>query len=223
MIYEYGYYINEHRSQTLDTGKVIFPHVGKLDIQPMDEVVIGNKKMVVAYYKATVASYGTPNTYNYEVELVSHTIKLQRILLPNRSITQPLEGTKKSIWDIISQYLQLYAPDYSVLQTDALQAFTEGVIAPEMAWNNPTLFEVINDLLSVVKSVVTMPDSVTISYIKRDEIGSAIPEASYYNIEYAQSTEQYAHTLQSELKNVYVDYVNYRSQRITPRTIGSPV
>ena len=223
MIYEYGYYINEHRNQTLDTGKVIFPHIGKLDIQPMDEVIIDGKKMVVSYYKATVAVYGTPNTYNYEVELVSHTIKLQRILLPNRSITQPLEGGKKSIWDIISQYLELYAPDYDVLQTDELQAFTEGIDAPEMAWNNPTLFEVLNDLLSVVKSVVTMPDSVTISYIKRDEIGSAIPSSSYYNIEYAQSTEQYAHTLQSELKNVYVDYVNYRSQRITPRTIGSPV
>ncbi len=223
MIYEYGYYINEHRNQTLDTGKVIFPHIGKLDIQPMDEVIIDGKKMVVSYYKATVAVYGTPNTYNYEVELVSHTIKLQRILLPNRSITQPFEGGKKSIWDIISQYLELYAPDYDVLQTDELQAFTEGIDAPEMAWNNPTLFEVLNDLLSVVKSVVTMPDSVTISYIKRDEIGSAIPEASYYNIEYSQSTEQYAHTLQSELKNVNVDYVNYRSQRITPRTIGSPV
>ena len=105
MVFEYGYYINEHRNQTLDTGKVIFPHIGKLDIQPMDEVIIDSKNMVVSYYKATVAVYGTPNTYNYEVESVSHTIKLQRILLPNRSITQPLTCTKKSIWDVISHYL----------------------------------------------------------------------------------------------------------------------
>lgn len=227
MVFEYGFYIKEHYNQTLNTGKIIFPHVGKLEIEPMDDVVIADgsytKNMVVSYYKATIAEYGTPNTYNYEVELVSHTIGLQRILLPNRSITQPLTGTKKTIWDVISHYLQLYHTDYASLDTDELQAFTETTVAPEMAWNNPTLFEVINDLLSVLKAVVTMPDRYKISYLKRDEIGSEIATSKYYNIEYAQSIENYAYTLQSELKNVYVDYVNYRSQHITPRTVGSPI
>jgi hypothetical protein len=219
--YKPGIIFNEKLNENLDIGMLIIPQSTVLSIEPMDQVVISDtaftKYMLVADIKRTTSRFHAPKQYNYTLNLVSPTIQLQRIVLPNRKITQPLTGTKFDIYTKLSQYMQIYAPDYTL--SAELIALTTGVICPELQWNRPTLFEVFNDLLSEVDAVVTMTDFSTISYLDLNIQGSAISDDDLSEVEEEQNIQEYANKIEAEVQNAFQDNTNTRVvEWITPKT-----
>ena len=155
-----GLIIKDVLNKNLDTGVLVIPDSVQLDIQPMDEVVIVYetikvKRLLVGTINQKISSFGDTRKYLYEIGLVSLTIKLQRIILPSRSITNSLDGTSDyTIRQVFDRYLDLYAPEISL--SSALITKLGTTVCPETQWQRPTLFEVFNDLLKPLGSVVTL-------------------------------------------------------------------
>lgn len=115
------------------------------------------------------------NIYKYTIELCSETKKLETIQLPNISITQPLNiEYKRSVWDYINQYLNLYNPkikmainNYSWLYQEkytldeSLASIYSDVYCPDFSLDNPSLRDVFNQLFLVKDRI---------PYVKDDKI-----------------------------------------------------
>ena len=209
--FKYGIPIVEKLNEDLDTGSLIIPHVEELSIEPLDEIVITDdtytKYMLVSDIRRTITKFTIPREYNYYLTLISPTIQLQRIVLPNRSVTQPLTGTKTSIYTVLSQYVSLYT-DFTI--STALQTLTTGVDCPEFQWNRPTLFEVINDLLSEVDAVVSMTSFTEIGYLDLNIDGDAIDDDGLSNEILSQTLQEYANKIECEVENAIVPYPTTR-------------
>ena len=126
--FKQGITITEKLTEDLDTGFLIIPPTEELSIEPFDQVVITDaisetpywtKRMLVDSFKRITSDYTTPK-YKYHISLISPTIQLQRIVLPNRTITQPLTGSKTSIYTVLSRYVSMYASNFTI--SSALQA-----------------------------------------------------------------------------------------------------
>jgi hypothetical protein len=211
--YKPGIVIKEKLNKDLDVGTIVIPQTTELSIEPKDQVVISNgddftKYMLVSDIIRTTSRYHTPKEYNYTLNLVSPTIQLQRIVLPNRSITQPLTGAKTDIYTMISRYVELYAPNYTI--SSALETLTTGVDCPEFQWNRPTLFEVLNDMLLEVDAVVTMTNFTTISYLNLNPVGSTIDDLELGDVILEQNIMEYANKVEVEVENAIQNSVNTR-------------
>ena len=201
-----GIIINEKLSEKLDSGFMTIVNSPEISIEPMDRVVITSgsyqKNMLVSEKKRRTKKYKT--LFNYDVPLISPTIQLQRIVLPNRSVTQPLSGLPITIEEVIIDYVDLYT-DFTV--STALLSITSGVICPEFQWNRPTLFEVLNDLLREVDAVVTMTSFTEISYLLLSEDGNAIDD-DWTDVIETQNIAEYANKIECEVENAIVGYKN---------------
>ena len=208
--YKPGLTIKEKLNADLDEGMVIFTDTESLSIQPFDEVVISigdfDKNMLVSDIWRITVSYNTPKEYNYQTWLTSPTIQLQRIVLPNRTITQPISGTKTSIYEVMSNYVSIYAPDFTI--SSELQTLTTNVDCPELQWNRPTLYEVFNDLLSEVDCVVTMKEFDVITYLDLNVVGDDISDVRFTDITLNQNAQDYANKIECEVENAIVNKRN---------------
>ena len=211
-----GLNIKTELSEKLDTGLLIIPQTEELTIECLDQITIQDadldpifiKYFLVSDWNRKVVVWGDTKKYNYQVTLISPTILLQRIPMPNRKITQPLVGTKKTLWDVINNYVSLYAPNFTL--SGILYNETYLIECPEMSWNRPTLFEVLNDLLSVIGAVVTITGFTTIDLLFLFKQGNEIDDTSetLSNIELSQFAEEYASELEMETENAIVNYTN---------------
>ena len=201
-----GYSINKHLNTTLDTALVIIPQVAEFSIEPLDEATLDGRYYYVSTIRRMISAFTPTRKWNYEIGLVSPTIKLQRIVLPNRSITQRFRGTKLTLFNVISRYVSVYAP-WATLSS-SLQEKTTNVLCPEFQWTQPTLFEVLNDLLKVVNCVVTMPTYTQISILDLTSRGDEIDTSQLNNMEVMQSVEEYASSLEIDAKNAVYPETN---------------
>src|SRR3990167_11120970 len=99
----------------------------------MDEAYIVDGATTRYYYVSTIrrklTSFTPPRMWNYEIGLISPTIYLQRVILPNRGVTQRFRNVKLSVWDKMQQYISVYAPTLTL--SYELQVKTENVICPD--------------------------------------------------------------------------------------------
>lgn len=206
--YKWGYPIKEKYNEELDTGLIRIVKTADLDIQPNDRVILGdiNKNMLVADTDRITSSF-TNEIYNYDVWLISPTFQLQGILLPNRSVTQPADSTvaRTDIYTVLSNYVSQYT-DFTI--STALQTLTTGVDCPEFQWNRPTLYEVLNDLLSEVDAVVTMTEFDEIDYLGFSETGSEIDATKLGDEKLRYNAQDYADTIENELENAIIGQEN---------------
>ena len=212
--FKYGITIKQILNQDLDTGSLIIVKTDELDIQPFDEIEIQYEttkllNFFVGTIQSKIIKFGTTKKYQYEIGLVSLATQLQRIILPNRTITQSLDGSSNvDIKTILQRYLNLYGGSTfnSTSLTQQLQDLTEDVDAPESQWNRPTLFEVFNDLLKPLGKVVTVKyvsGVKKIDYLDLDEEGSAIDQTKIHNTEIRQDLTEYSSEIEIDAQNVY--------------------
>ena len=224
--FKYGITIKDILNKDLDTGSLILVKSNELDIEPFDIIEITYETTKKLYFyvgtiQQKIIKFGTTKKYEYDIGLVSLTTELQRIVLPSRSITQSLDGTAdKTIKTIMENYLEIYAPEYS-LTTSIIQKLGT-TIAPEQQWNRPTLFEVFNDLLkplsAVVKVNLTNTNAKVIDFLDLDEEGSAIDETKINNTEIRQDLAEYVSDIEIDASNVYNKNAITHTVDYTPKT-----
>lgn len=223
--FKYGLSITDVLNKNLNTGVLVIPQTNNLTIEPFDEVVIRYETtkylyMIVGGYRKTITKFSGTEQYNYELTLVSPTLKLQRIVLPARSITRKISvDSTLTIRTIMLRYLAMYMP--GVNMTSRLTLLTN-VPCPEMSWNRPTLFEVFNDLLITLGVVVTMDGFNFIDYLDLSSEGSQIDESYINNYEYSRDISEYASAVEVEAQNVYSkDSITKTASPISIRTTES--
>ena len=195
-----GFSIKEELNETLDSGIVQFTtyHSEGLDAVSFDSAEIyeeydniSKKTLLVDSIDDEIFSFGSDINncdHSYTVSIFSDTKILERITLPNCSVTQPLSGTKKTVYDEIDRFCQLYLPKIKVYDDNEtlgykyvdefdvdIEVFRKfrSIECPEFQWNEPTLREVLNDLMSTADCIVVVKNK-KITYYDLKEKGSPI-------------------------------------------------
>ena len=135
--------------------------------------------------------------YKYKIDLMSETKRLEKVILPNISITQPIVGDKRSIWYYLNQFVDLYSPKIKVISENneweyknkykidqrsvyggsfddeyighpVHEIFDDNVFAPEMSLTAPTLRELLSRLM-VVKDCIPVVKNDVIYAMKISE------------------------------------------------------
>ena len=129
------------------------------------------------------------NLYKCTIDLMSETKRLEKKVLPNISITQPIVGQKRSVWYYLNQFIDLYSPKVKVklkdntwvyrnkyhidartsnedlthgeyVKTPVHKIFTDDIYAPEMSLSAPTLRELLSRLMVVKDCIPIVKDDV---------------------------------------------------------------
>lgn len=217
--------LNSAFNETLDTGVIIIPNSSELSIKRLDSAIITNSEGIRYYFKVgtIVKEYETfeePYKYKYTIELVSPTIALQMIVLPNISITQPLSTdtiAKRSIYYHIKRLINVFAPQFVISQK--LKKLTETIICPENQYNRKTLFEVLNDLLINVPAVVKVLEGNVLTCIELNKKGKEIDHKKIINIVETKKLDEYCSEIEINAENVIDNTGNTTNDMlISPRS-----
>ena len=187
-------------NETLDSGSIIISGVEKLkNLTPYDDTFIYSftdksykfkgypfdetnvrpkfyRHLLVDQFTEEVLRLGDKEEdgrYKYKIELMSETKKLETIQCPNISVTQPLEGEKTSILQLIYQFLELYGTQYKkaindiewkycpkyTVGEDVVSKFYD-VICPDFSMNTPTLRALLSKLFMFKDSIPYIEDDV---------------------------------------------------------------
>lgn len=161
--------------------------------------------------------------YKYKITLFSETKRLETITCPNLSITQPLNfSKKKSIYDYLVQYLELFNPKIKVSSTSSdywyydnkytyaerVKTKFESIIAPDFSLNNPTFRDLLNQLMIVADCIPIVRDN-EIDYLDLSERKGLFDtnKTNYY--ECSVSSNDYA----QNLKKNYNDGLSTQNAR----------
>lgn len=121
---------------------------------------------------------GQAENYKYKIDLMSETKLLEKVILPNISITQPISGRKRTIWYYLKQFVDLYSPKIKMassidnqwiytpkfqmddreseenetnvyIQEPVKKIFDDYTFAPELSLTAPNLRDVLSRLMIV--------------------------------------------------------------------------
>ncbi len=203
-----GYTIKEILDETLDSGMLSIPQESEILIEPLDIALIYNNteiinKMLVGDYIEEIASFLPTIKYNYVINLISPTIALQNITMPNLAITQPLTGTKRTIAYHLNRILELYLNDNYYFDSELL--LLANVACPEYQFNKSNVWEVMNKLLEkincIVKVIIDNANQFKISYMKLNQKNNEIDMTKINNTSSYYSLSDYASELDIEAEN----------------------
>ena len=172
-----GVVLKDEYNENLDSGSLIIDHVKELSIKPFDIVYLFNSdKSFEKYYCIEAYSRELLNTqeniYTYRIGLCSTTKLLEKIQLPNLTITA---GLNRSVWWYMEYYVNFYSPkirvrdgsgiryvnEYTLDETSGFYSrnnngkfitfkdYFSSRICPEMSWSTPNLREVLTRLAQV--------------------------------------------------------------------------
>lgn len=221
-----GFSIKEEFNETLDSGTVQFNVYGQeIDDISFDDAEIYHtdnkitkKTLLVDSYDDEIFSFGSnlsEDDHTYTMSLFSETKILERITLPNCSVTQPLTGTKKTVYDEIVRFCELYLPKIKIYDansperyryvnslkygSDLISRFSR-VECPEFQWNEPTLREVLDDLMSTKDCIVIVKNK-EIGCYDLTEKGSPIDQSKLTYSKRTMSSADYCGELTMNMQN----------------------
>ena len=217
-------------NEQLDESLIVINLIEKHDFQPFDRCLLQFEDQSLLYWylgkiKAESATFenNQPKLFNYTIQLISPTKMLERIILPNVAITQPINeeaSNRTSIAYQLRRFRDLYASNYLI--DDSLDTLLNQITCPEMVMQNPTLKEVINTLLEPVHRIVKVNQWNIISSIDLNESGKEIDTSKVTDFNYNTEESDYCNFLYSYLKNGLIANKNHilssvHEYNLTPR------
>ena len=207
-----GFVVNKKYNEELKNGTITIPFSEKLNLSPFDFVEItddrfGTEYFLVDTWVETTVSFN-PLMYNYDINLIDETIKLQKVIMPNLTITHPMGKEPKPIWKKLEEYYLTYIyPQYNKLELDSsIYELTED--CPEEEFNRPTAFEVFNTLLGRVNATVKINNN-KIGFIRLDQYGKEIDTNKLYYDNDTQTIKDYANRLDVQVSNGITEKKNF--------------
>lgn len=220
-----GFTIKEEFNETLDSGTVqLYTYGQELNKEPFDKAIVFNSDenvMVARYFEVDsimdeIYSFGDTleaSDHFYTITLFSETKELERITLPSCSVTQPLDNSPRiTVWDSINRFCSEYLPKIKVVSGNSFEyascmfidprvrAKFENEECPEFQWDNPTLREVLNDLMSTKDCIVVVKNNM-ISYYDLTEKGNPIDISKLSRMTSNFSSSDYVSELTMYMKN----------------------
>lgn len=152
-----GYVLNETLTEELDSMTIIINDVPKTLFEPFQNVVITTTTNETFYFYISTSMEEIydqeQETYTYTLPLISQTKILERVYLPNMKIRKQIEGTTKTISNVvfkIMRYVNNQFPFINRIPAPEFLNATDGVECPEIEWNHPNAKQAINDLLMTI-------------------------------------------------------------------------
>lgn len=129
------------------------------------------KHLLVDSFQETQMRIGNP-IYNYSIDLCSEISKMEKISTPNISITRNF-AFPRSCWFYLQQYVKLYSPKIKMTASTSqdapsnrtwkyeqkyhldpsLEYIFDNVTCPEMSWSNPSLRDILSQIM-IVKDMI---------------------------------------------------------------------
>lgn len=174
--------------------------------------------------------------YNYTIQLFSETKYLERVILPNISITQPLKKSEKvSVWKYMNQFLELYSPKIKYSSNDEKHYYTEQqkytldpkletlfgkTYAYDFSLNNPSLRDVISKLMITKDCIPYVKDNVIYAMNISQPVGEFKMSSEYINyIDGSMSSQDYTNNLRTNYNGALsqdnsahlIEYLGFRN------------
>lgn len=211
--------VKSEYNEQLDSAIIILETKDEeLDIQPYDSVLILENgvqilRMLVDNFIYNEVALTPYIKREYQINLFSETKALEKITLPDLSITKSLiNGRFKSVYDYIFQYCATYLPKIKVRQNNSWAYEAKYLIdeevrnkfsaieCPEFSWNSPTLREVLNDLMMVADCLCVVNNNV-ISFYDITKKGAEIDLTKISYRQKSMSSGDYNSDLTITMKN----------------------
>lgn len=188
--------------------------------------------------------------YKYKIELFSETKRLETIILPNVSITQPLNPMKKrSVYEYILQFVDMYSPVEKVaipslhngskpvfkfakkysLDSNLKEIFSN-CYCPDFSLNAPSLRDVLNQLFIVKDRIPYVKNDVICALdITERKSNFNIDENKIVNIKGSRSSDNHFNNLRRKYENALsqahscrrVEYLGFRNSSNAVLTIDN--
>lgn len=225
------------------SGETVADFISELDsIEAGSATIISQKSIAKpSFYKhLLVDSVGEDmlgletGLYRYTISLMSETKKLEKIQLPNISITQSLlQKEKRTCWFYLEQFVRQYSPKYKKKASSAanewkyvskysldekLKPVFDKVVCPEMTLTGPSLKDVLSRIMIVKDMIPCVKDDVItaldIGNIQGnfDRTGVNFTRSSISSSEYlTDARREYSGALSQENSARIVEYIGFRS------------
>lgn len=170
----------------------IFPEVDNLTIVELTGTLDGTKRKPSFYKHLLVDKFSEEmlgletGLYKYTIDLFSETKKLEKIILPNISVTQSLvQEEKRSCWFYLQKYLDTFSPKYKKVANSSeklwqyvnkyymsesgsdqngiianLKDVFDKTICPEFSLTNPSLKDLLAQIMIVKDMIPVVRDDV---------------------------------------------------------------
>ena len=188
----------------LDSASVFLTNIDNIEINPYDMIELtdlkGNKSYyLVASYVKEFATFNEPYKYNYQVNLMSLTKKLETILLPNLAITNI--GQNRVVRYYIKKYANFY---FKELNDFEIPEKLENMTCPEFTFNQSTLREVLDALYSLAGCLVKLDyrdNKYILTYQDLNERKSEMNRKYIATMASSATADNYVSSLESDLDN----------------------
>lgn len=259
-----GVTFSEEYNETLDSGSLIITHVSKIrklrpynDVFVYDNVFNGfgenlNPRDHNKFYKHMLVQNFTEEIlnlkdkiYKYKISLMSEIKALEKVQLPNISVTQPLKAKYKiSIYEYLVRFVKMYSPKYKRVipgtnKWEYTQKYTVdpkleeifgNVYSPDFTLNLPTLRDLISKLMIVKDMIPYVEDNV----IKAMDITARKNEfvldekhmnyitGSMHNEDYCTGLRRnYSDALSQDSTCRSIEYIGFRNSNSALMTLGN--
>lgn len=206
------------KNETLDSATISISNTTDiLELEALDRVVLVDEEGRFDNIYLCIDTIDrtdiciTPKIYKYDIQLISETKILEGIRLPDKTYTP--SATRKTVYEVIYQYMELYCPKIRVSSgglsgwineislDSSIEEIFDSVECPEMQWNTPTLREVLNDLMMVKDRIPVVRNNVLYS-MDLTEINRDISNDTHINyVHQSKSLEDYVSELKMNLVN----------------------
>lgn len=221
---EQGFILTEIFNENLDNGVIKIPFNDKINLECFNEVeILENdvtlKKYYVGTFIETQVGFGSEHEkFDYIINLISKTIKLQKMPLPNFTVTKSLIDKPHSIFYHLQRLVNVYN-DLTLSQN--LKNKTQDIEASEFALNKPTVFEVCNELLLQIDCVININLNGELDYLELNKKSSDINPNNFNFIRKTKNIEEYAESLEVEISNLISENGLASVKNFTPRSSNS--
>lgn len=201
----------EFESVTLELNQTLFKNVYK---EGSFIWLNGELRYIVDRIKKV--KQGKKSLYKITFQCLSLVYILQRCILPNRAITQPLSGTMITVRTVIEQLMELYFKQYRNFTNWDYRFDFADTIADEVIWTKPTLYEAICDVVedyNVIPYLTFEKDPLNrdVFMLRFKNVTSATTE---YSDEFVNGEE-----VHGSLENSPQRMINFIENAITPSNI----
>ena len=227
-----GFVLNDNLSEILDSGTIVLNKIAKQKFEPFDIVELhsnhfANKTMLIDNVVEAQVSFN-PERYDYVISLMSKTKELERIVLPNFSVTRPVTesgyfGTARTIKEVIETLLTDYCPRYFIANGYTVPYRLSQLDnrinepCPDMQMSRPTLREAIDRILSSVNCICKLNKNNVIELFDINQKNNEV-DMTYINYkDENQGSGDYASVLDNIYNNV-VPSTSPNMQNISNKT-----
>lgn len=225
-------------NRELDEGYISIPHsfratpFGMFDIVDIfeDEQLIFSGR--ISMDRVGVASFND-KLYNHEINIIEHTKVLEKYIIKGKTFTRPLDSSFGTPYTIL-EVLELLR-NTNPLELASISSFfrpfnipqetvdiTTNIIAPEFNFKDLTLRQALDQVASVLDSIVKLDREGRLFFTEFDKLKDKI-EFVANNYLISQNINDYSTTLESEMLNSVMgsdDIINDQLEEVYPSKTG---